>query len=247
MAYKLVHPRRLLTQRQEFWLRSESPLPTQTIAARRHFIKDTYIQASWRDNEPTLTGLEFFQRSNRDMNVTNFEDFMAGSEGPSTRLMDENISQEVSPISPATPSRARSLEATKQDLAGESTSDESGEEYVAHLLHDNHMEEEGGETSPGIRPIMLPETEFEHSDGVPIPRPNLQAYKNGQFPLTSLKTQYGWNKETYKEVQKRCKELVPTYFNPRLTWIRQKNREQSEGWLCEVVRPNVTILALQVE
>ncbi|KAL0575000.1 hypothetical protein V5O48_006968 [Marasmius crinis-equi] len=235
MAYKLVHPYRVVTQRQEFWQRSQPPLPTQSITARRHFTEDSYIQASWRGNEATLTGSEFFQRLKRNQDPARHTN--------STQTMHERIREEITPTSPTITPHARSLEVVHGDLFGESADDESNEAHIAHLLVRDLVEKMADETS---RSTPTPETEtnlLEAAAATSIPKPKLQRYKNGQFPLTSLKTQYQWSDDTYKRVQKRCKELVPTYFNPRRTWIRQTNREQSEGWMCETMTREFPFLA----
>ncbi|KAJ8074704.1 hypothetical protein PM082_022282 [Marasmius tenuissimus] len=262
MAYRLLHPRRSITQRHEFWQSSEAALPTQIIAARQHFTKDSYIQATWRGDERALTGMEFFQRSAQQHR----EYAEGGCENAPTTTINPSKNETSSGVpSPRSPrsllyAQTRRSEATKEnEVTLEGTTDDEvvHEEYIVGILQPideeaDDMADTYGSQEPLDPPHESPTITLRLSHpNVAIPKPNLQRYKSGQFPLKSLKDDYGWDNDTYSRVQvsrlrdsfeaslaeryrqKQCKKLVPTYFNPRVSWIRQRNKEESESRMRE--------------
>ncbi|KAL0576326.1 hypothetical protein V5O48_005651 [Marasmius crinis-equi] len=222
MSYQLVHPLRPVTQRQEFRQRSGPLLTTQTIAVRRQFTKDSYIQAAWRNDEDALSGLEFSK--------------LSGVNRRDDRTTPGATSIDYQTRSPSLPSSTAATSDAVQEGPTSSSEDESDEQRIAESLYqevDHDPTEEQSTTEATTSEDRTPASSNVGELGGLVPKPDFQKYKNGQFPLKSLKTEYGWTRDRYTKVQKKCKELIPTYFDPQVSWMRQENKEDSEREMCE--------------
>ncbi|KAL0058660.1 hypothetical protein AAF712_014661 [Marasmius tenuissimus] len=217
MAYRLLHPQRPITQRHEFWQSSGTPLPTQTIAARRHFTKDSYIQATWRGDEKALTGIEFLQRS-----AEQHREYAGGYQNEPTAAMmyskDESRSNDPTPRSPRVFShdQTRRLCVEEEGITLENNTDDEveHERYIAGFLEPTDEEDRAAAsksqepTHGALDPLHIYDLP---QPNVAIPKPNLQEYKNGQFPLKSLKDDYGWDNDTYSRIQVSPYATAPTH------------------------------------
>ncbi|KAK1228786.1 hypothetical protein PQX77_008167 [Marasmius sp. AFHP31] len=158
MAYQLIHPRRSITQRQEFWQQgSEPPLPTQTIAARRLFTQDSYIKATWRGTDRAFTGIEFFQKSRQ----CSHQDGLA------------DAPEEIRPSSPTM--SADDLEEVPDNLEGGTSEDD-----VADFLQYGEMME--GEVAGGGR--LMPSFSGNAPIGPGLSRGEAESTKVQQWSIS---------------------------------------------------------------